>query len=163
MAWQLFGVAFTCDFAMNVVLWLGSVMAVFLPSPNDPGVTPGSWLVKDTFIRIYAEMGSMADVTRYTIQLITSLVIFIYAYMALELHNINQGCEWYDLDQQGGGTPGVVSLTDLPSNSAPTTSSNGYYFLSQQATVNYFYRQIRLNGDPESHTRIFLSKTYGHA
>lgn len=167
MAWQLFAVAFTCDFAMNAILWLGSVAAVCLP-----GADVNSGLNKDMFIRIYAEMGSMADVTRYTIQLVTSLIIFIYAYMALNIHNLNEDCEWYtfDIDATASTSASLATLTDLgvaisststvdvPSN--PPTGT-GYYFLLQQATVNYFYRQTRLNMPKDGAARVHLSQSQG--
>lgn len=167
MAWQLFAVAFTCDFAMNAILWLGSVAAVCLP-----GADGSSGLNKDMFIKIYAEMGSMADVTRYTIQLVTSLVVFIYSYMALNIHNLNEDCEWYtfDIDATASTSASLATLTDLgvaisstnpvdvPSNQPTGT---GYYFLLQQATVNYFYRQTRLNMPKDGAARVYLSQSQG--
>lgn len=111
-AWLAFAAAFVLDFVYSAVAFLISLVALW-----------GGRSMSDMCISYYPESGRFADLFRYFVQWLFSLIIFIWAYMAADLHHILR------CDRANGSTLGA--------NSA-------HQWEYEQATVNFFYYRTRL-------------------
>ena len=124
-AWITFATAFVLDTVYSFVAFLISLTALW-----------GGRSMSDLCISYYPESGRFADLYRYFVQWLFSLIICIWAYQAAELHHI------FRCDRADGSTLG------------PSSAHQWEY---EQATVNFFYYQTRLqtNGTLQ---RLYLDK-----
>lgn len=182
VAWLLFFIAICLDLLYSTILSIGAIASVFLPSASSNG-SSNAYLTKDMFIRMYAEMGSWADIFRYVVQMATSIIILVFAIDPMVSHNIFGNCNEVHF------TPGTVpKLTGQPEKiTAPSytpTAGNwatampselkqdplkveysdvkrmtmkGMVFQAQHATVSHFYRVTRVCDNPDDCISVKLS------
>ena len=169
-AWVLFFVAVLLDLIYSTILTLGALGASFLPASNaQTGMY--SYLTKDTLIKLYAEMGSYADIFRYMVQMVTSIVILIYATDAMNLHNVFNDCEPIEWDagfvQQLKGmeaVPSVFTATDATHSDVANyqdfrdNTMRGRSFAAQRALMAWFYR-VRRHTDASNAHDMFMDNT----
>lgn len=173
-AWLLFFVAILLDLIYSTILTIGALGSVFLPSAASQkrsGLM--SYFTKDALISIYAEMGSYADIFRYAVQMVTSIVILIFAVDAMNLHNVYGDCEPIQYD--AGVVPHLSASETVPTFGAPTgtypSDSKATYadfrdnaligvaYQAQRAVWTNFYRVRRLANTTDGIHDLQLSNT----
>jgi len=169
-AWVLFFAAVLLDLIYSTILTFGALGAYFLPANNgQKGMS--SYLTKDTLIKLYAEMGSHADIFRYAVQMVTSIVILIYAADAMNIYNVFNDCAaiQYNPDfvqQLDAAEPvptlstpsGVAASGDATYQDHRGQTARAQAFAAQRALVAWFYR-IRRHTDPSKSYDMYLSAT----
>ena len=120
LGWTLFAVGFLLDTIYSFVASLLAIAARVAPE-DGASSTPGR-ITRSTFVTMYAEVGSWADVFRYSVQWITGLIITIFAFYAADLHKV-QTCNTIDYHP-------------------PTATANAWE--RQQAVADHFYANVRV-------------------
>jgi len=171
-AWVLFFVAILLDLIYSTILTIGAIGASCLPSSYmAKQAGRASYITKDTLIKLYAEMGSYADIYRYMVQMATSIVILIFATDAMNMYNVFNDCEPIEYDpgfvQQLSGPEAVPPVT-MPTGATATRAATyqdfrdhslvSRAFAAQRGLVTWFYR-TRRHSSTENGYDMYLSNT----
>ena len=133
-AWAVFVAAFVLDFAYSLVAWLLSSISMCSAD------------MRGSISAIYAEATDYKDFFRYLVQWITSLIVFIYAAMAMDFHNVQPCISNYYVEPDAWSDQPVGSPTYRPWQTDQAVV-NHFYFVSRVQNNGTIYRAVSHVGE----------------